>query len=104
MSTSYDTNSAAEIQIEKEIQNQKFKESFLKENKRQKGKAKMLTYQEFTLGFFTGLILNIFGILISFWVVSKHFQEGVISGFIYFMFFAILSVFGYSMYNYGLLY
>ena len=104
MSTSYDTNSAAEIQIEKEIQQQTFRRSFIDEEKKKRGQVKMKLYQEFTLGFFCGLILNIIGIVICCFVKSKHFKEGIISGFIYFMFFALLTVIGIALYRYGLMY
>ena len=103
MSTSYDTNSAAEIQIEKEIQDQILRKSFLDEEKKKRGQLKMKLYQEFTLGLFCGLILNFVGILISFCVKSRHFKEGIVTGFIYFIFFAILSAIGYGLHIYEFL-
>lgn len=104
MSFSDETNSAAEMQIEKEMQQQTFRKSFIDEEKKQKGFVKLQMYHEFTLGFFTGLILNVVGLLVSLCVSSKHFKEGTIAGFIYFMFFAILSTIGVLLYNYALLY
>lgn len=103
MSYSEETNSAAEMQIEKEIQQQTFRRSFIDEEKKQKGYIKLKMHQEFTLGFFCGLILNLIGLGIGFCVKSKHFREGTIAGFIYFMFFGILTVIGIMLYKYALL-